>query len=311
MMSSFIDTLKLLRSLQIRRSDLVLEIGSGSNPFLRSDVLLDKYPIISKEHRSNLKVAEIHKRPFVLGDAEELPFLNNSFDFIIARHVLEHLNNPRKFIGELKRISKGAFIATPSPFTELVHGGYRKSDEIRKDNQLNCLHHGIGTEGHKWFVLAAENKIYMLAKEVEFYPIYLLFGYFVKKDTDYKKTIFFKKNPKWRETRLICRNMKNLELIMLNEPRGKTDDSIDTRLLISNLRKITHHHDKNHNRLIKTYITQRFIATKRRFDVYQLIACPICKNKLIAKDQRLICTNCGHFPLVNNIPILLRQALKK
>ena len=302
-------SIKLLKSLQIKKDDLVLEIGSGSNPIIRSDILLDKYPIVSKEHRTSLTIADIDERPFIVGDAQELPFVDKSFDLVICRHVLEHLPNPQRFILEIKRVSKAIFIATPSPFTELVHGGYQSIGKVHLEKGLQSLHHGKGTLGHQWFVLATENKIYMLAKSSELYPIYLLFGYFVKKRTNYKQVSFFRANPDWQETIFLNKNIDEIGLLIIKDIEDKTEKAVDIDELISLLKNISS--NMNLKGAVKSFLRKTIFSTKKRFNVYELLACPICKEKVIKEENRLTCSNCGYFPIVNNIPILLKEALKK
>jgi len=62
--------------------------------------------------------------PDILHDLNEFPYPveNNSFDEIIAKHIIEHLDCPQKFIEELCRICKPGgtvFIETPH-FTSYV-----------------------------------------------------------------------------------------------------------------------------------------------------------------------------------------------
>jgi len=51
---------------------------------------------------------------FIIGDAEELPFDDNSFDVIIAKHMLYHLPNIQKGVDEMYRCLKkgGALVIT-------------------------------------------------------------------------------------------------------------------------------------------------------------------------------------------------------
>ena len=65
-------------------------------------------------------------RQLVIANAQYLPFKDKSFDFIIAAHILEHIEKPDKFINEIERVGKGGYIKTPSPFGETLigHGFY-------------------------------------------------------------------------------------------------------------------------------------------------------------------------------------------
>lgn len=96
---------------------LVLEVGSGGNPYPRANVLLDAYETTRERHWVPLSL----DRPTVLGFAENLPFKDQSFDFVIAAHVLEHSKNPEKFIAELQRVGKAGYIEVPDAFLERVN----------------------------------------------------------------------------------------------------------------------------------------------------------------------------------------------
>lgn len=115
----------------------VLDVGTGEGvvPFLakkpgRKIVAVD----IS---RANIKAAKARqekgnwrpKTEFLLADAENLPFADNSFDTVICLHVLEHLPNFQKGLRELRRVAKGRMIiAVPtclSPCAISLLGGDR------------------------------------------------------------------------------------------------------------------------------------------------------------------------------------------
>lgn len=51
---------------------------------------------------------------FLIGDGENLPFKDNSFDLVIASHVLEHLPAMKTGFKEIKRISNKAVISVPT-----------------------------------------------------------------------------------------------------------------------------------------------------------------------------------------------------
>ena len=51
---------------------------------------------------------------FVKLDGNRLPFEDNHFDFIIASHVLEHVEDYKFFINELERVSSKGYIELPT-----------------------------------------------------------------------------------------------------------------------------------------------------------------------------------------------------
>jgi len=53
-------------------------------------------------------------RNFIKLENNKLPFKDNQFDFVIASHVIEHVDNFELFINELERVSKKGYIELPS-----------------------------------------------------------------------------------------------------------------------------------------------------------------------------------------------------
>jgi len=104
-------------TLNIPADALVLEVGSGGNPYPRSNVLLDAYAEARERHWEAL----VHDRPTVLSFGENLPFKDKAFDYLIAAHVLEHTPYPEKFLAELQRVARAGFIETPDAFMERIN----------------------------------------------------------------------------------------------------------------------------------------------------------------------------------------------
>lgn len=104
-------------TLDIPQESLVLEVGSGGNPYPRSNVLLDAYEETRERHWDAL----VHDRPTVLSFGENLPFKDKAFDYVIAAHVLEHTPFPEKFLAELQRVARAGFIETPDAFMERIN----------------------------------------------------------------------------------------------------------------------------------------------------------------------------------------------
>jgi SAM-dependent methyltransferase len=101
----------------VESNALVLEVGSGGNPYARANVLLDAYEDTRERHWVPL----VTDRPIILGFGERLPFRDKSFDFVIACHVLEHSADPVAFLNELQRVAKAGYIETPDAFMERVN----------------------------------------------------------------------------------------------------------------------------------------------------------------------------------------------
>ena len=98
----------------VDKNALVLEVGSGGNPYFRSNVLCDAYLDTRERHFAPL----IFDRPTCLTYVEKLPFKNDAFDFVIASHVLEHSEFPEHFISELQRVADAGYIEVPDAFME-------------------------------------------------------------------------------------------------------------------------------------------------------------------------------------------------
>jgi len=110
----------------VPRSALVLEVGSGGSPYFRANVLLDAYSETRERHWAPF----ITDRPSVLGKGEALPFRDNSFDFVIASHVLEHSVDPENFLRELQRVAKAGYIETPDAFMERINPYWDHRSEV-------------------------------------------------------------------------------------------------------------------------------------------------------------------------------------
>jgi SAM-dependent methyltransferase len=101
----------------VDKQALVLEVGSGGNPYARANVLLDAYPETRERHWVPLTL----DRPFVFGFLESLPFRDKAFDFVIASHVLEHSPAPERALREMQRVGKAGYIEVPDAFMERVN----------------------------------------------------------------------------------------------------------------------------------------------------------------------------------------------
>ena len=82
----------------------ILDIGCGFTAHKSASVICD-----IKDLQSFYK-----DKKFVKLSEKTLPFKNKEFDFVIASHVLEHVEDPAFFIKELERVSSQGYIELPT-----------------------------------------------------------------------------------------------------------------------------------------------------------------------------------------------------
>lgn len=114
----------------------VLEIGSGQDPHPGADVIVDKFTE-DNHHRmggyeliKELQVVTVDNdgnesmgtsRPdFVQADITDLPFEANSFDFVITKHILEHVDDLELAVNEINRVGKAGYIECPKMESEML-----------------------------------------------------------------------------------------------------------------------------------------------------------------------------------------------
>jgi SAM-dependent methyltransferase len=129
---------------------LTLEIGSGAFPSWQADVLCDRH-VSDTSHRSSRALLVDH-RPMVVCDAARLPFQDKAFDFVVARHVLEHVSDPEIVLREMGRVARNGYIECPSPLAESLLGWPKHVWTVGLDEKGLILRpaptHSLGTLFH-------------------------------------------------------------------------------------------------------------------------------------------------------------------
>jgi ubiquinone/menaquinone biosynthesis C-methylase UbiE len=82
----------------------VLDIGCGFTAHEKASVICDIQDL------SNF----YKKKEFVKLENKTLPFKNKEFDFVIASHVIEHVQDVEYFLSELQRVSSKGYIELPT-----------------------------------------------------------------------------------------------------------------------------------------------------------------------------------------------------
>lgn len=93
---------------------MILDAGSGHNPLSQANVLCDRFVGPTRHRGRYAKMSAIRNRPFVCCDIQYLPFRSTSFSFVYCSHVLEHVDDPKLALTELKRVGKHGIALFPS-----------------------------------------------------------------------------------------------------------------------------------------------------------------------------------------------------
>ncbi|MBN1405016.1 MAG: methyltransferase domain-containing protein [Candidatus Omnitrophica bacterium] len=110
-----------LKAMHISPDDMVIDVGSGTLPNLRANVLCDRY-ISDDAERDGAPFCAGRGQIIVACDARRLPFKNKAFDYSICSHLVEHVEDPALVLNELQRISKAGYIEMPNLEWETLVG---------------------------------------------------------------------------------------------------------------------------------------------------------------------------------------------
>ena len=86
----------------------VLDIGCGFTAHKKANVVCDVQDL------SNF----YKDKKFIKLNDKKLPFRDKEFDFVIASHVIEHVQDVTFFIKELERVSSKGYIELPTPLED-------------------------------------------------------------------------------------------------------------------------------------------------------------------------------------------------
>ena len=269
--------------MNIRADDFVLEIGSGHNPNVRSDVLCDKF-IDDDEQRGGMIVTD---RPMVEADGQFLPFVDGAFDYVICLHVLEHVEDPDRLLAEMMRVSSRGYIETPSEIGERIYGWHYHNWVVNRINGRLVLYKNPKRAefGQLFHTLAAQDK-YWRKFHIMHHDLFL-----VQYEWDARIEYEILRVPE-SPLNLSCpQTIERLSSIELTEQTHKElwlmFKSFVPRGIVS---------------FAKSLFAKRRIGhpTKTLKDI---LACPKCKDDIMWETHRILCKNCENtYPIVDGIP---------
>ena len=155
---------------KIKKESSILDIGDNSGFFVRNLTGNGISINIDNKNINYLKSKNVNAQQ---ADAENLPFANNSFDYIFCFECLEHLENPLKALHEMKRICREKIYLT-IPFvrkTRVVDIGLHKGQrqrinthvfELSKSDFINVAGHAKleVTDSKEIKIFSTKNYIY-------------------------------------------------------------------------------------------------------------------------------------------------------
>lgn len=107
----------ILDGLGIDPKAFVVEIGAGTIPFRLTRLIVDKFPFDDAE-RSGPIAGRV---PVIQADAVRLPLKKQSCDVLFCSHVIEHLEEPGRFVEEAKRCARKLYLEFPRARRELLY----------------------------------------------------------------------------------------------------------------------------------------------------------------------------------------------
>jgi SAM-dependent methyltransferase len=113
------------RILGITKGDRVLEIGPGSTPCVHATEFLE-YSYASeldaiKQRGDITRAPDFNGRKIHYYSGGEFPFSTGDFDYVIASHVIEHVEQPEFFAQEIFRVGRGrGYMEFPLPPYEYI-----------------------------------------------------------------------------------------------------------------------------------------------------------------------------------------------
>lgn len=117
-------------------SGMILDIGSGGVEY-------------NTKNCRHITMDIVRGTPTAWGDAQVLPFKNNTFDLVISTELIEHVRNPKKLLDEVHRVMKPNgkwLLSTPNVatlanrFAMFFQGRFPPDNTLHDKNDVGHIH---------------------------------------------------------------------------------------------------------------------------------------------------------------------------
>ncbi len=258
----------------------VLEVGSGHRPYPQSDVLVDKF--LDESQRGGR--IQTDGRPLFVSDIEELPFVDNSFAYSIASHVVEHVEEPAKALKQLSRVSKSGYIETPSALMEVVepHRNY-----------------------HLWHVKVEERELIFIPKKVK-KPFHQNVTWKLS-ENNFGFRLFYHGNPELFLTRFDWR-----EKIPFRITKRPFHPDEYLSITHQNAMQFSFNITKKLSAEVTKAILKMLAVRRKPINIGDIVRCPRCHGSLEIEQHRIHCDDCkGYYPRKGDHYFLSKEFFSK
>jgi uncharacterized protein YbaR (Trm112 family) len=273
--------------MKIGPDDLVLDVGSGHSPHPRSDVLCDRYIEDDTERGGAIRA----DRPLIVADGHNLPFKDGAFDYIIASHIIEHMDDPVRFCQELARVARRGFIASPTELAEhMFHWSF-----------------------HKWYVNKLGNRLVLHPKSDMTNVFGELFDYLYEYNPWFAR--FHRSVPEmfWMEYEWegeIKIEIWERSPLNLEDPRALKRMVMPRESPMTSLRRsavtVADALLPGAAKELITRVRQQKRNPARKIDLESILACPACRGNVKVLRDAVKCLGCGKvYPIERGFPMML------
>ena len=288
---------------RLNDTDLVLEVGSGSSPWIRSDVMVDRFLVDEVGQRGRAELFR-DRRPIIVAAGEKLPFKDKVFDFIYCNHVVEHAEDIGAMFSEMSRVGKAGFIECPNPLLERV----------------------LDQEQHNWYIANLNGKLFVTRKtydsnvttEYDRFYFHMMSDHFIIRNywnhfvsrLEWKDQIQYEicddVNRVFSETINVADAKKiieeNLEIVLRSAWKDALIEKLKNKIKATPFSAIIKNAFNN--------IRNRRKSSKRvritNVELEKILACPYCRSDLKKNEGAYVCTNCNRkYPMSGDVPVFL------